>query len=69
MTKIEQEKSFAVCWTLFKRRENFRSFCIICNESAIIPQSICGVNFRNSSKICENCEAFLSRSFCHLQYN
>ena len=43
-------------------------FCFIFIESAAIAQSILRENFHNSSKIHKNCEAFLLRSFCHLQW-
>ena len=42
--------------------------CFICIESAGIAESICRENFRGSSKIHENHEAFILRSFFCLQY-
>ena len=43
-------------------------FCFICIENAAIAPSICREKFCNLSKIRKNREAFLSRSFCRLQY-
>ena len=57
--QVNREKSLAVYWISSKYRKIFRGFCFICIESAAIANSIC----RDSSKICENHETFLSRSF------
>ena len=43
---------------------NVGRFCFICIESAAVAQSIRRENFRGSSKIHENREGFLLRSFC-----
>ena len=41
-------------------------FCLISIESVVITQNILRENFRDLSKIRENCETILLRSFCHL---
>ena len=47
-----------------------KTFAVLlhCIESAAIAHTIHRENFRDLSKINENCKAFLSRSFCCLRY-
>ena len=60
MTKVKQEKSFAVHWILFKCRESFHGPCFICIEmwQKAIAHKIRRENFRVLSKIHKNHKAF-----------
>ena len=65
MTKVELEKSFAVFHTnVGKTFMVFASFVL--KAHPLHRHSIRRDNFHDSSKILEDCKAFLSHSFCHL---